>query len=57
MTVCQQNLHHAPKPQKRAHNESVKPQSYALGDKLWLSSKQLKVKRNCKLEAKFLGFL
>ena len=55
MTVCQQNLHHAQELQKQAHNKGVKPQSYASGNKVWLSSKHLKTKRNCKLEAKFLG--
>ena len=55
ITVCQQNLHHAQELQKRAHNKSVKLQSYALGNKVWLSSKHLKTKRNRKLEAKFLG--
>ena len=55
MTMCQQNLHHAQELQKRAHNKGVKPQSYVPGDKVWLSSKQLKTKRNCKLKAKFLG--
>ena len=34
MIVCQQNLHHAQKLQKRAHDKSVKPQSYAPGDKV-----------------------
>ena len=56
MIVCQQNLHHAQELQKQAHNKSVKLQSYTLGNKVWLSSKQLKTKRNCKLEAKFFGF-
>ena len=55
MVVCQQNLHHAQKLQKRAHNKGVKPRSYAPSDKVWLSSKYLRTKRNCKLEAKFLG--
>ena len=55
MTVCQQNLHHAQKLQKRGHNKGVKPRSYAPGDKIWLSNKHLKTKRNRKLEAKFLG--
>ena len=55
MTVCQQNLHHAQELQKRGHDKGVKPRSYAPGDKVWLSSKHLKTKRNCKLEAKFLG--
>ena len=55
MAVCQQNLHHAQELQKRAHNKGVKPRSYAPGDKVWLSSKHLRTKRNRKLEAKFLG--
>ena len=55
MAVCQQNLHHAQELQKQAHDKGVKPQSYALGNKVWLSSKHLKTKRNRKLEAKFLG--
>ena len=55
MTVCQQNLHHAQELQKQAHDKDVKPQSYVTGGKIWLSSKQLKIKRNRKLEAKFFG--
>ena len=55
MAVCQQNLHHAQELQKRAHNKGVKPRSYAPGDKVWLSSKHLRTKRNCKLKAKFFG--
>ena len=55
MTVCQQNLHHAQELQKRGNDKGVKPQSYAPGDKVWLSSKHLKTKRNRKLEAKFFG--
>ena len=55
MAACQQYLHHTQKLQKQAHNKSVKPKSYNSGDKVWLSSKHLKIKRNCKLEAIFLG--
>ena len=55
MAVCQQNLHYAQELQKQAHNKGVKPRSYAPGDKVWLSSKHLRTKRNRKLEAKFLG--
>ena len=55
MTVCQQNLHHAQELQKQAYDKGVKPQSYASCDKVWLSSKHLKTKRNRKLEVKFLG--
>ena len=55
MAACQQNLYHAQELQKQAHNKGVKQQNYALGDKVWLSSKHLKMKRNCKLESKFLG--
>ena len=39
MTVCQQNLYHAQKLQKQAHNKNVKPQNYASGKKVWLNSK------------------
>ena len=55
MIICQQNLHYAQELQKHTHDKGVKSQSYALGDKVWLSNKHLKTKRNCKLEAKFLG--
>ena len=56
MTICQQNLYHVQELQKRGHNKGVKPQSYAPGEKVWLSSQYLKSKRNYKLEAKFLSF-
>ena len=56
MAACQQNLHHAQELQKQAYNKDVKPQSYAPSDKVWLSSKYFKTKRNCKLEAKFSVF-
>ena len=55
MAICQQNLHHAQKFQKRAYNKRVKPQSYVLSNKVWLSNKHLKTKQNWKLKAKFLG--
>ena len=56
MAVCQQNLHYVQELQKQAHNNGIKPQSYAPRDKVWLSSKHLRTKQNHKLEAKFLGF-
>ena len=55
MTVCRENLHHAQKLQKQAHNKGMKPKGYASGDKVWLNSKYIKIKRNQKLEAKFFG--
>ena len=55
MAAYQQNLYHAQKLQKQAHNKGVKPRSYAPGNKVWLNSKHLKTKRNRKLEAKFFG--
>ena len=55
MTVYQQNLYHTQELQKRAHNKGVKHQNYAPGEKVWLNSKYLKIKRNHKYEAKFLG--
>ena len=56
ITMCQQNLQHVQEFQKQAHNKRVKPQSYVLGNRVWLSSKHLKTKQNRKLKAKFLGF-
>ena len=52
MIVCRENLHHPQELQNRAHDKGVKPQSYALGEKVWLNSKFIKTKRNCELEAK-----
>ena len=53
--VCQENLHHAQKLPKRAHNKGVKPRIYAPGNKVWLNSKYIKTKQNRKLETKFFG--
>ena len=55
MIVCRENLYHAQELQKRAHNKSVKPRSYAPGDKIWLNSQYIKIKQNRKLEVKFFG--
>ena len=55
MTICQQNLYHVQELKKQGHNKEVKPQSYAPSEKIWLSSKYLKTKRNQKLEAKIFG--
>ena len=55
MTICQKNFYHAQELQKQAHNKSIKPKSYAPGDKVWLNSKYSKTKQNQKLEAKFFG--
>ena len=54
MTVYRKTFHHA-QNQKQARNEAVKPKSYALGNKVWLNSKYIKTKQNCKLKAKFFG--
>ena len=51
--ICQQNLFHAQKLQKKANDKGMKPESYALGEKVWLNSKYIKTKQNSKLEAKF----
>ena len=54
ITIYRENLHYTEEFQKRAHNKSVKPGSYASGNKVWLNSKYIKTKRNRKLEAKFV---
>ena len=38
MIVCRKNLYYAQELLKRAHNKSVKPRSYAPGNKVWLNS-------------------
>ena len=53
MTVCQENLHHAQKLQKQAHNKSVKPRKYVLSNKVWLNNKYIKAKQKQKLKVKF----
>ena len=53
MAICWENLYHAQELQKEAHDKSVKPGSYAPGDKVWLNSKYIKTKQNRKLEANF----
>ena len=40
--VCQENLYYIQECQKRAYNKRVKPQSYVLGNKIWLNSKYIK---------------
>ena len=55
MDICQQNLFHAQKFQKKAYDKGVKPQSYAPREKVWLNNKYIKTKQNRKLEAKFFG--
>ena len=46
MTICRENLHHAQKLPKQAHDKGVKPKSYASSDKVWLNSKYIKTKQN-----------
>ncbi len=55
MAVCRKNLYYAQKLQKQDNNKTVKPKSYILGNKVWLNSKYIKTRWNCKLEAEFFG--
>ena len=55
MEICQQNLLHTQELQKRTYDKGVKPQSYAMGEKVSLNNKYIKTKQNQKLEAKFFG--
>ena len=55
MSICRENLHHAQKLQKQAHDRDTKPKSYVSGNKVWLNSKYIKIKQNQKLEVKFFG--
>ena len=53
MIIYRENLYHAQKLQKHAHNKSAKSRSYVSNNKVWLNSKYIKNKQNWKLEAKF----
>ena len=55
MIICQQNFLHSQELQKQANIKSVKLWSYASGEKVWLNSKYIKIKRIWKLEFKFFG--
>ena len=55
MSIYRKNLFHTQKLQKLTHNKSVKPQSYAFSDKVWLNNKYIKTKQKQKLETKFFG--
>ena len=46
MAACRENLQHAQKLQKRAHNKGTKPKSYNSNEKVWLNSKYIKTKCN-----------
>ena len=55
ISVYRENLQHVQQLQKRYYNKYAKPRSYTPGDKVWLNSKYINTKRNCKLEFKFFG--
>ncbi len=55
MEVCCQNIFHAQKLQRRAYDKGLKTRSYTPGEKVWLNSNYIKMKRNKKLESKFFG--
>lgn len=55
LSIYQQNLLHSQGLQNRAYNKSIKPCSYALGEKVWRNGKYIKIKQNWKLEAKFFS--
>ena len=55
MKVYCQNLFHAQKLQKKAHDKKIMNRSYAPSKKIWLNSKYIKTMRNKKLESKFFG--
>ena len=55
MSVCKENIQYAQELQKYYYDKHVKSKSYATGDKVWLNSKYIKTRQNCKLEYKFFG--
>lgn len=53
MAVYWGNLQQAQNIQKQAHDKDTKSRSHAPSNNIWLNSKYIKIKQNCKLEAKF----
>ena len=53
MSVCRENVYYTQELQKCYYNKHAKPRSSALRDKVWLNSKYIKTKRNCKLKFKY----
>lgn len=51
--IYQKNIEHAQKLLIKTYKERTKLKSYALGRKVWLNIKYMKIKRNKKLESKF----
>ena len=54
MNVYCQKLLHVQDLQKQVYDKRIKPQSYVSGEKVWFNSKYIKIKKNQKLEAKFV---
>ena len=55
MTSCQKNLRYTQEFQKQVYDKDIKPKSYTPGNKIWLNSKYIKTKQDCKLESMFFG--
>lgn len=55
INVCRQNFLNTQDLQKQVYDKVVKPQNYALNEKVWLNIKYIKNKWNWKLETKFFG--
>lgn len=53
--VCREKFYHTQELEKQAHTKGVKLWSYIPDKKIWLNSKYIKTKRNCKWETKFFG--
>lgn len=55
MNIYYQNFLYIQDFQKQAHDNGMKPYSYAPGKKFCLNSKYIKTKQNQKLKVKFFG--
>lgn len=52
MIHCQYNFQQAQKLQKRYYDKNLKPRSYVPGNKIWLNSKNIKIKYKEKFKPK-----
>lgn len=55
ISIYKTNLEYTQNFQQRYHDKYAQPRSYVSRDKVWLNSKYIKIKQNCKLNFQFFG--
>ncbi len=55
MIMYKKNFYYTQKFQERVHNQAVKPRSYALGIKIWLNNKYIRLNKTASLRPSSLA--